>query len=656
MSNKPVQLEAAANIDIQAAADGKSESRPTFKIIAYSGGALKVESYPYPVVVRLSGVRAKGKVAALLDHDRSQIVGQGKARINADGITVDGIVTGDTANPGEPAAKVVSHAKAGFEWATSIGLSVDKLQFVPDGSTVKANGQEFAGPVYLVTSGRLGEVSFVSVGADESATATIAAEAADIGDTVMAETNVQAAGNGSTTPAPVVDVESIKAQAAIAERNRINQIEADCKGFECKASADLKAKAVAGEIDRPALLAGLLSIRNAAMPQAPAPAVHVSKAADLRAIEAAACLSAGAMNEDQGVKAYGADVMDQAYKFRRMGIRETMERALAACGLTLRVDREISRDVRAAFSTNEAAAGVFGAVANKAIARQFAPGRSAAERICGVASHQNFHAHTVYTLGISGTLEKVAPTGEIKHLAMDSENYTRQVETRGAMLGVSRQDLINDDLGALAQAATNIAQKAYTARELAAFTAINATGAGASHFTAARGNYISGANTTLTHDGVRQAVAAFRALEDKNRNPLLVEPRILLVPRELEYAAKLLVAPMGTLIASGLASTSAASVQSNANIYVGAFEVVQSTLLSKSTITGYSTTAWYLLTDPASGDPAAVELAYLNGVQTPVVEQVDQPADVLGIAWRVFYDFGVAMAEWRAGVKSKGAA
>ena len=54
----------------------------------------------------------------------------------------------------------------------------------------------------------------------------------------------------------------------------------------------------------------------------------------------------------------------------------------------------------------------------------------------------------------------------------------------------------------------------------------------------------------------------------------------------------------------------------------------------------------------------AFEIAYLNGVETPTVEffgiEVD-PA-TLGVTWRVFYDFGAARAEYRAGVKSKGAA
>jgi hypothetical protein len=42
----------------------------------------------------------------------------------------------------------------------------------------------------------------------------------------------------------------------------------------------------------------------------------------------------------------------------------------------------------------------------------------------------------------------------------------------------------------------------------------------------------------------------------------------------------------------------------------------------------------------------------------PTVETFGLDADpnTLGFAWRVYYDFGAALAEYRAGVKSKGAA
>jgi phage major head subunit gpT-like protein len=45
--------------------------------------------------------------------------------------------------------------------------------------------------------------------------------------------------------------------------------------------------------------------------------------------------------------------------------------------------------------------------------------------------------------------EKVGPAGELKHATAGELSYTNQVETYGRMFAITRQDIINDDLGAL---------------------------------------------------------------------------------------------------------------------------------------------------------------------------------------------------------------
>jgi len=92
----------------------------------------------------------------------------------------------------------------------------------------------------------------------------------------------------------------------------------------------------------------------------------------------------------------------------------------------------------------------------------------------------------------------------------------------------------------------------------------------------------------------------------------------------------------------------------SANVFARKYRPIVSTYLSNSNYTGYSTTAWYLLADPM--DMATIEVAFLNGRETPVVESADADFNVLGIQMRGYFDFGVAKTEYRAGLKSKGAA
>jgi hypothetical protein len=55
-------------------------------------------------------------------------------------------------------------------------------------------------------------------------------------------------------------------------------------------------------------------------------------------------------------------------------------------------------------------------------------------------------------------------------------------------------------------------------------------------------------------------------------------------------------------------------------------------------------------------DLSAIEVVFLDGQETPTIEEAEADFDTLGIQFRGFHDFGVSKHEYRAGVKSKGAA
>ncbi|MCL4193722.1 MAG: hypothetical protein KJZ87_18435, partial [Thermoguttaceae bacterium] len=64
--------------------------------------------------------------------------------------------------------------------------------------------------------------------------------------------------------------------------------------------------------------------------------------------------------------------------------------------------------------------------------------------------------------------------------------------------------------------------------------------------------------------------------------------------------------------------------------------------------------AWYLLAEP--NDLPVIEIAFLNGQESPTIETADADFSVLGIQMRGYHDFGVALQDSRGGVKSKGEA
>jgi len=76
--------------------------------------------------------------------------------------------------------------------------------------------------------------------------------------------------------------------------------------------------------------------------------------------------------------------------------------------------------------------------------------------------------------------------------------------------------------------------------------------------------------------------------------------------------------------------------------------------LGNTKYTGNSQKAWYLLSDP--NDLPVIEVAFLNGNESPTIDSAEAEFNVLGIQMRGYHDFGVALQDARGGVKSKGEA
>jgi hypothetical protein len=132
---------------------------------------------------------------------------------------------------------------------------------------------------------------------------------------------------------------------------------------------------------------------------------------------------------------------------------------------------------------------------------------------------------------------------------------------------------------------------------------------------------------------LKTAATAFRKLTDPDGNPLGIAPRILLVPPELEItAAELMTSSL--LIADGVGN--AASRAPSNNVLRGRYDVVVSNYLT-------SATTWFLMADAA--DLSAMDVVFLNGQQTPTIENVMPDADKLGVSIRGYMDFGVSKSE-----------
>jgi len=294
-------------------------------------------------------------------------------------------------------------------------------------------------------------------------------------------------------------------------------------------------------------------------------------------------------------------------------------------------------------------ANILANVANKFMRVAFMAIDSAWRSITAIRSVNDYKA--ISTVALTGDLqyEELPPGGEIQHGSLADKAYANQASIFAKMLGLDERDLRNDDTGALASASTRLGRGAALALN-DKFWSIFLNNS--SFFSAGNSNVITGGTSVLSGatglEALRLGDEKFRLQTDPDGKPLGSMPRILLVPSSLRVSALNL---MNSTTIVG--STTANSMMPDQNVFAGAFNVVSSPYLQNASYTGFSTTAWYLLADP--GDLPVIETVFLDGIETPTIETTDANFNMLGIQMRGVLKFGVALQEFRGGVRAAGA-
>jgi len=378
-------------------------------------------------------------------------------------------------------------------------------------------------------------------------------------------------------------------------------------------------------------------------------------------IEAAVCKMARLENLDKHYDDQTLNAVDKTFK-GGLGLQDLM--ALCARrngwrGASVRAALESKDFFRSAFGAGDNGYGlmagdtgpstyslpnILGNIANKFLRVGFEAVDMAWRSIAATRSVNDFKTITTPTLTGALTYKKLAPSGEIKHGTLTELVYNNKADTYAIMLGIARTDLINDDLGALSTAGRRLGRGAATKINDIFWTVFlnNST-----FFTSGNNNVSTGAGSALASAGLKAADRVFRIQTDQEGLPIGIQPRILLVPPTLWYTAREL---MNSSLNVG--TTTANALLPSTNIFQGSYQVVTSPYMENSAYTGYSTAAWYLLADPA--DLPVIEVVFVNGKDTPTVDTGEPDFNQLGVAMRGYIDFGVALQEYRGGVRSAG--
>lgn len=154
---------------VEQPAEGKKKR--TFTGIAYSGEPIVDHWYWERIIFDLDTIQIKGRIPALLEHRTSQRAGA----INSHSVSYEeGLKIEGGLLSNEFGTQVAQDSDDGFPWQMSVRIEPSAIEEIQAGASVTVNGKVHQGPITVFRGGRIREVSFCALGADDNTNAVAA--------------------------------------------------------------------------------------------------------------------------------------------------------------------------------------------------------------------------------------------------------------------------------------------------------------------------------------------------------------------------------------------------------------------------------------------------------------------------------------------------
>jgi len=334
----------------------------------------------------------------------------------------------------------------------------------------------------------------------------------------------------------------------------------------------------------------------------------------------------------------GRNARTAAEPFLRHSLSELAARSLGEREMPRTAAERIDLYSRAFHSTSDFPILLSGAL-NSRLQENYLTATPVYRRIARQMTFMDFRAHDVLRPGDFPQLQGVSETGEIKQGTIGEKKETAFVRPYGVGFGLSRQLLVNDNLGAIDQILGSQGDQVALFEELT-FFAMKGVSSGVGPvlnedakavFHVDHGNY-TGTGTAISTTSLGIGRAALRKQKNLSGQQMGQAAAILLVSPDKETEAEM---ALTAVIANDVAK---------ANPFSGKLELVVGGQLTGN--------AWELYTDARFGTNWTWGL--LDGYQAPRLRIEDQFGQQ-GVKVQLEHDFGCAATDFRFGYRNTGA-
>lgn len=568
-----------------------------------------------------------GLGTVLFNHDRDAVVGhiekvwvednRGKALVRFD--------------EDEQSETIFQKVQSGTLQGVSVGYSIRRYEVLDEKDSVSSNGR-FKGPdTYVVTDWEPLEISIVSVPADP--TVGVGRSAEEIHTSIdTQEDNTRMDHEEKTlevqevksTPVETGLTQADLQKAMEQERKRTSEITALFRDFDVEGADEAIVMGVSVDEAR-AMVMDQLRARNKGV------SVTMGEAESDKfraAAQDAVLMAAGIPVADA---APGANEL-RGYSMIELA-RESLQRENVKANFG--DNMELARQAINSTSTFPA---IMSNLANKSVMTGFNEAETTFQIWAGKGSNRDFKEAARVALSEAGNLELVPEGGQFPHDSLGEASARTKVATYGKLFSLTRQAIINDDLGLFSKIATkygSAAKRLVNKMVYAQLTGNVKMQDNIALFDSKHGN-VAGTGEALSVKAIAKAITAMRRQKGITGEATLnITPKYLVVPPELEVTAYQIV--NSTAAVDGVNS-------GVINPYKGRFVVVADAELTDPD-------AWYLVADATQHD--TIDVTYLNGVETPRLE-TRQGFEVDGIEYKVAFDVGVDAIDFRGLYKNAG--
>ncbi|MBO6755743.1 MAG: peptidase U37 [Roseibium sp.] len=439
----------------------------------------------------------------------------------------------------------------------------------------------------------------------------------------------------TSAPAPTVDVAAERADATSAERERVATITSE--GHRLNLPTEMTTTFISDGTSVSDFRAAVVNHLAAEQEKTPTFSVAPQPRGAQDEVETRRESVVNALEHrlNPGV----VELTEAGKDWRGMTLKEIAKALMAARGEDVR-GMTADAVARAAFHATGDFPIVMEQLTNRTLRRSYDATPQTFRPFCRQITATDFKDMHRIQLGEVGDLTKVNEHGEFESTTLGEGKESFRIATYGRIIGITRQAVINDDLGVFSNLASKFGNAVSRLESKTVWDIIvnnQKLSSGTALFHSSHNNLGTGAGSALSETSIsagRKKMAAHKDIDERDR--LGIRPRFLLLPTELEVTAAKLLGSFAPTRTDDIVPDFVKSL----------------TPIVEDRLSDISATNWHLVADPNQVD--TIEYAYLEGNEGPYTE-TRVGFEVDGMEVKVRLDFGAAPIDYRGFYRANGA-